>query len=116
MPRPPNPHAKIPQLIIRGETEDEKMVINGVKKVCALDGLEVKRELLQLCRVFLSKHNYPPGNPQTQLFKEKTDHECYCGEKAIYEAVSLDNRKFFLCERHYRQNRDARLLRRTKKL
>jgi len=116
MPRPPNPHAKIPQLIIRGETEDEKKVINGVKKVCALDGLEVKRELLQLCRVFLSKHNYPPGNPQTQLFNEKTNQQCYCGEKASHQAWSLEKEMFYLCEEHYQQNRDARLLRRTKKL
>jgi len=59
------------------------------------------------------------GNPQTRLdlgFGAKTEQFCHCGEKASYEAVSLDNRKFFLCERHYRQNRDARLLKRSKRL
>jgi hypothetical protein len=118
MPRPPNPKAKIPQLIIRAENEDERMVINGVKHVCALDGLEYKKELLELCRVFLHKHNYPPGNPQRQLFSVKADHECYCGEKAGYEAYSLEGEKFFLCEAHFNQNRDARLLnmKRTKRL
>jgi len=113
MPRPPNPNAKIPQLIIRAENEDERIVINGVKQVCALDGLEYKKELLEMCRVFLRKHNYPPGNPQTQLFLEssvKADRECHCGEKADYEAWNLEGQKFFLCEAHFNQNRDARLL------
>jgi len=119
MPRPPNPKAKIPQLIIRAENEDEKMVINGVKHVCALDGLEYKKELLTMCRVFLRKHNYPPGNPQTQLLSQsnvKIEHDCYCGEKATHEAWSLENQRFYLCTSHYEQNRDARLLKRSKKI
>jgi len=83
MPRPPNPKAKIPQLIIRAENEDEKMVINGVKQVCALDGLEYKKELLQLCRVFLRKHNYPPGNPQRQImvYADLVKNEQKCGRE-----------------------------------
>jgi len=92
------------------------MVINGVKQVCALDGLEYKKELLQLCREFLRKHNYPPGNPQTQLFNEKaTAQVCWCGEEAIGEAVATNGWQGLLCQGHYEQSRDARLLRRWKK-
>ena len=123
MPRPPNPHAKTPQLIIRAENEDEKNVINGVKHVCALDGLEYKKELLQLCRLFLQKHNYPPGNPQTQIMAYadlgKTERKCgrkHCDCLAVGRAEAKNGWKGFLCADHYEQSRNARLLRKWKEI
>jgi len=73
----------------------------------------------QFYKQYNEKHRH--GNPQLRLdmlCKVKTDHECHCGEKASYEAYSLDGEKFFLCEEHFIQNRDARLLnmKRTKVL
>jgi len=87
------------------------------KEICKREGESMAEKLGDFIRQYNDRHRI--GNPQMRLdigFGVETKRFCYCGEKASYEAVSLDNRKFFLCEVHYVQNRDARLLRRTKKL
>jgi len=67
---------------------------------------------------FLQEHNWPPGNSQTLISvftgQEKIVRKCHCGEKAIGEAVATNGWQGFLCEAHYEQSRDARLLKKWK--
>ena len=71
----------------------------------------------QFYKQYNEKHRV--GNPQLRIdtiFGVKADHECYCGEKAVYEVLSLEKKQFYLCKSHFIQNRDARLLRKWRKL
>jgi len=67
-------------------------------------------------REYVLRHEI--GNPQTRLdvCGVKADHFCHCGEIAVGEAEATNGWKGFLCQGHYEQSRDARLLRRWEKI
>ena len=79
------------------------------------EGESMSEKLEEFMRTYNDKHRI--GNPQTRLdvmCGVKAEQYCYCGKKAEYETFSLEGRKFFLCESHFKQNRDARLLKKWK--
>ena len=69
MPRQPNPNSKSSAIIVRANDECDKAIINYFKEVCARDGLEMRKEILNLINFNWKKTHPPPGNPQILLEK-----------------------------------------------
>ncbi len=68
MGRPPNHNAKTARItFIPKPSQEEKA--RAFKEICARDGLTASEELYVKIEEWLVEHNYPPGNPQTLLFR-----------------------------------------------
>ena len=127
MTRHAEPNAKSYRLVIEAKNEDEKETIRGFKKVCVLDRMELKEEILKLIKIyFFPKHNYPPGNPQTTIIKfgvqteitQKCEHPT-CIQTAVYEDTPKSpyaKPKIFYCKAHHEQAKEKGLLRSSRKL
>jgi len=126
MPRPPNPHAKTKRLVLEGTIEEESVRIRAFKKICVADGLQMKKELLDLLDFWLKKHNWPPGNPQTLLHsfgvQTKITQQCQypnCEEIATHECIPNSpyaQKKVFYCQKHHDHAKESRLLKASKRL
>ena len=69
MTRQPNPKSKFSTIIVRANDECDKEIINYFKEVCARDGLEMRKEILNLIDFNWKQTHPPPGNPQLLLGK-----------------------------------------------
>ena len=92
------------------------------QEIAKREGRTVSEMVVEYICDYVRHHEL--GNPQqtlTYLLEHEKPyranaHKCYCGEKAEYEVLSLEKKQFYLCESHFIQNRDARLLRKWRKL
>ena len=96
-------------LIVHGKDETDNELIKFFKEVCLRDGLEMRRELLDLLRhSWATKHNWPKGNPQQQVTEYFESHEestavCeVCKEPAVYKCTTIFpiNTVKDLCQSH----------------
>lgn len=103
------PNKKNNSLIVHGKDEADNEIIKFFKEVCLRDGLEMRKELINLIRErWAPKHNYPLGNPQHQIIEYKEVHEAIvpvcdlCGSVAVYrcETVFPINSTKSLCRSH----------------
>ena len=112
MPRYPDPKAKTNQLIIQAKNESEASTLRYFKNVCRRDGLELRKEVLNLIEVSWKKSHPPPGNPQLQIVQfsgSKTGLLGTCGfhgchSKAVAKGVFLPTGILYhLCADHKRE-------------
>jgi len=123
MPRTPNPSSG-KSLTIHAKTLSDEEKIRAYKEIHARnEDLKINASVMGHVDNFLKRHNWPPGNSQTlmSVFTEQKKIQQKCGregceESAIGKAEAKNGWQGFLCQRHYRQSRDARLLRKWRKL
>lgn len=125
MPRPPDPKSKTNRLIIEAGNEDEKIKIQAFKRICMVDGLPYKKEVLKLVENWLQIHNWPPGNPQIQMtkFVEKQLVEKRCEHPGCTQiATWVDYPKppakprVYHCPAHHKHSLENQLLKKSKPL
>lgn len=89
------PNKQNTSLIVHGKDESDNELIRFFKGVCVRDGLEMRKEILDLLRhTWAKKHNYPKGNPQHQIidYVEPVHEESLCevcGEPAVYKVTTI---------------------------
>ena len=75
MPKNVKPNATSYSLIAVAKEEYEREAVRYFKEVCLRDGLEMRKELLNLISNEWVKKHPPPGNPQKQLIQYSKTHE-----------------------------------------
>lgn len=126
MPRPPNPKSKTIQLILKCVNEHEAVRVRACKEICARNGIKIKDVLMQGVDSFLRKHNWPPGNSQTQMTtfverqlveKRKCDYPG-CAEQAVYIDYPHPpgEAKVYSCQFHHDKALENQLLKASKRL
>ena len=120
MPRKPKLNSG-KSLTIHAKTLSDEEKIRAFKELHARNfDLELNSTIMEAINTFLKKHNWPPGNSQTvmEVFcnpKRADAQQCsICEETAIGKAKATNGWQGLLCQRHYEQSRDARLLRKWK--
>lgn len=125
MPRQPNPNSKSSTIIVRANDESDKAIINYFKEVCARDGLEMRKEILDLIDFNWKQTHPPPGNPQLLLEKfteqQKLSHLCEvegCNKPAKYLCYSIApyGKDKKICNRHRIDEERKGNIRASKKL
>jgi len=66
MPRPPKLQPKSNRIVLIPKPDQEEM-LRGFREIHARNGLSMSDTLFACVEAFLKKHNWPPGQSQTQL-------------------------------------------------
>jgi len=111
MTRKPDPRSKVARVVLDAKLGQEPQ-IRAFKEICYRDGLDASDELFQLIHGWLKGHNWPPGNPQTQITnnrfggaaEEKLSQKHHEKASVDYGSMSLDDlraetKKRFLSDR-----------------
>ena len=122
MPRKPDPKSKHPQIIIKPRNIEEEKMIRGAKEIISRNP---ELTVISILKPFLKKHNWPPGNSQTQItrfgVKKKVTQKCEypnCSNIAEYEDYSKPpgNPKVYSCQEHHKHALEKGLLKASKRL
>lgn len=120
--RQPNPKSKTNRLVLTGRDE-ERDRINAFKELCARNHLNVRDVLMEKVDSFLRQHNWPPGNSQMVITvftgEAKTIVKCQhpnCDNPSSSEVWAHNKWHGYYCETHFFRSRDAKLLKRWRRL
>jgi hypothetical protein len=110
MTRQANPESKTQSVIVVAKNESDSATIKYFKEVCKRDGLELRKEILNLIEVSWKKMHPPPGNPQLQIVQFQTGKSMGlfgtcgfvgCHAKAVAKGVFLPSGQLYhLCAAH----------------
>lgn len=100
---------------------NKKEVVKKGKDILEREGTSLSKFIVEKIEEYVRLHE--PGNPQQRLdtiaklgkpYRADAQQCSICGETAIGKAKATNGWQGLLCQRHYEQSRDARLLRKWK--
>jgi len=104
MTKPANPKARTFTLIAKAKDESERKAIQYFKEVCRRDGLELRKEIINLISLEWVQKHPKPGNPQKQLFQFDGSKQ----SRGLCEWEGCHNKAEFLCVSAFPYGKDKR--------